>query len=239
MRTGRHDSKSANRGAAQAPNCGREKGTRVNELRTRIRLGLATLVVAVIALAALTGTTSALASSMSTCPTYTMTQPFQKWADTGLYFLGPGGDFEGTLTGWTATGSAKIVSGNEPNYVTARTDKYSVSLPNGSSIKSPSVCVTTSTPDLRIFVRNTGASAAKLNVNMTYTNSAGKPATVTVASLSGGSTWSLSPVVNFMASIAPLVNSSGQTWVTFTFAPVGTNGAWQVDDFYVDPLKIH
>jgi hypothetical protein len=210
----------------------------MNLLRSRTRLAAVALFAAVLATtAALIVVPRALAVTMSTCPTYTLVQPFQTWTDTGSYFLGPGGDFESTLTGWTAKGIAKIVSGNESSYVNSKSDKYSVSLPGGSSITSPSVCVTTSTPDLRLFVRNTGLSSGKLNVNMTYTNKAGKPATITVASLTGTSTWALSPSVNFLQSIVPLVNSCGQTWVTFTFAPSG--GAWQVDDFFVDPFKVH
>jgi hypothetical protein len=212
----------------------------MNLLRSRARLGVVALSAAALATtAALVVVPRALAVTMSTCPKNTLSVPFQKWGDSGSYFLGPGGAFEGTLTGWTATGAAKIVSGNETSYVNSTKDKYSVSLPSGSAITSPSVCVTTSMPDLRLFVRNTGSASAKLNVNMTFTNSAGKPSTVTVASISGTSNWSLSPVVNFLQSVAPLVNGASQTWVTFTFAPVGTAGAWQVDDFFVDPMKVH
>jgi hypothetical protein len=72
---------------------------------------------------------------------------------------------------------------------------------------------------------------------MTYTDNNGTPNTVTVGSLTGSSSWPLSPQVNFLQNIAPLVNANGQTWVTFAFAPADANGHWQVDDFYVDPIK--
>ena len=176
-------------------------------------------------------------SAASVCPSQTMVQPFQRWSDSGSYFLAPGGAFEGTLTGWTAAGGAKIVAGNESYYVNSSKDKSSLYLPNGSKATSPSICVTTSTPDLRLFVLNTGSASATLNVNMTYTNNKGATSTVTVASLTGKSAWSPSPQVLFLQNITPLLNSNGQTWVTFTFAPVGTSGHWQIDDFYVDPLK--
>lgn len=232
--------KSGGSGVVNAETAVRERGTSMNLLRSRTRLAAVALVAAALATtAALIVVPRALAATMSTCPKNTLVVPFQKWGDSGSYFLAPGGAFEGTLTGWTATGSAKIVSGNETSYVNSTKDKYSVSLPNGSAIVSPSVCVTTSTPNLRLFVRNTGSAAAKLNVNMTFTDSAGHPSTVTVASVSATSSWSLSPVVNFLQNVAPLVNGSSQTWVTFTFTPVGTGGAWQVDDFYVDPMKGH
>lgn len=173
---------------------------------------------------------------MSNCPSETMVQPFGSWGDTDSYFLGPGGAFE-SLTGWTASGGAKLVKGNESYYVNSTKDKNSLYLPSGSSATSPSICVTTSTPDLRLFALNTGAAAATLNVNMTYTNNQGNATTVTVGSLTGGGSWSLGPQVFFLQNIIPLVNKNGQTWVTFTFAPVGPSGHWQVDDFYVDPIK--
>src|SRR5581483_9966093 len=175
---------------------------------------------------------------MSSCPSMPMVQPFSTvWGDTGSYFLAPGGAFEGSLTGWAASGGAKLVNGNESYYVHSTSDKSSLYLPSGSKVTSPSVCVTNSTPDLRLFVLNTGSASATLTVNMTYTNNKGKASTVAVGSLTGGSSWSLSPQVFFLQNLTPLVNANGQTWVTFTFAPVGTTGHWQVDDFYVDPIK--
>ena len=54
--------------------------------------------------------------------------------------------------------------------------------------------------------------------------------------LRAGSSWSLSPQILFVNRIAPIVGGQGQTWVSFTFRPT-TGGAWQIDDFYVDPLK--
>lgn len=78
------------------------------------KLGVLVLVVAVAAVAA--GSASAGSSwssapaaavkyaSTSDCPAYAQTQPFTAWADLGYYFLAPGGNFENTLTGWTATG---------------------------------------------------------------------------------------------------------------------------------------
>jgi len=45
--------------------------------------------------------------------------------------------------------------------------------------------------------------------------------------------------VLFLQNIVPLLGGNGQTWVTFSFAPVGSGGSWRVDDFYVDPIKHH
>jgi hypothetical protein len=192
--------------------------------------------IAAVAVAAGAGSVLAEAArAASDCPIYSMSQPFLPWADDGYYFVGPGGAFESSLTGWTVK-SAKIVSGNEPFYVHGSTDGNALSLPKGSTAKSPSICVSSDTPDLRVFVRNTGSATATLSVNMTYTSATGRASTVTVAKLSGGSSWTLSPTVLFLQNIQPLVDAYGQTWVNFTFA---SSGSFLVDDFYVDPIKHH
>lgn len=196
-------------------------------------------VAAVAVLAAIGATVASAAQTASDCPTYTTTQPFGAWSDQGYYFLAPGGNFENTLTGWTAKNGAKVVSGNESYYVGSKSDSHSLGLPGGSSVTSPSICVTSDTPDIRLFAMNSGSSSSRLNVTMTYTNQKGKPATANIAQLSGGSSWSLSAPLNILANIQPLLDSTGSTWVTFTFAPADSKGKWQVDDFYVDPVKHH
>ena len=130
--------------------------------------------VAVAALGALGATVASARSVASTCPTYPRVPAVRSVGDPGYYFLGPSGEFETSLTGWTAKGGPKIVSGNESYYVDAPTDSHSLSLPNGSTITSPSICVTLDTPDLRLFVLNTGAATSTLNVNMTYTDNKGR-----------------------------------------------------------------
>jgi len=207
-----------------------------------LRIAAAVAVAAVAAVGASTASAHGAAPGpgkyLSSCPTYSTTQPFLPWADPGDYFIGPGGDFEGSLTGWVAKGSPKIVSGNETYYVDSATDSHSLSMPKGSMVTSPSVCVTLDTPDLRVFLNNTGSSPATMNVNMTYTSNKGKPATVTVAkiTLPGKSGWTLSAPVLFLANIQAILSNNNQTWVTFQFA---ANGAFLVDDFYVDPVKHH
>jgi hypothetical protein len=209
-------------------------------MRTKISLLVVLTAIAVVAATASVASAGGRyrpLSNMSNCPAETIVQPFvAPWGDADSYFLAPGGSFEGNLTGWTVQGG-RLVHGNESYYVDSSKDGESLSLPSGSRATSPSICVTTQTPDLRIFVLNTGSATATLNVNMTYTNIQGRGTTVSVGSLTGSSSWSLSPQVFFLKNITPVVNSNGQTWVTFSFAPVGRTGHWQIDDFYVDPIK--
>jgi hypothetical protein len=74
-----------------------------------------------------------------------------------------------------------------------------------------------------------------MTVSMNYTNQYGSSRTAQLGSFSAGWGWALSPQVLFLNGIAPLVGGQGKTSVSFTFAPTGGN--WQIDDFYVDPLK--
>ena len=172
------------------------------------------------------------------CPTFATTEPFTPWGDTGDYFLGPAADFEGSLTGWTAKGGAKIVSGNESYYVNSPTDSHSLSLPKGGSATTPSICVTLETPDIRMFVRNSGSSNATFQINMTYTNNQGKASTATVAKIAvvKNAAWAPIDPVMFLANIQSILSSNDQTWVTFQFV---SNGSLLADDFYVDPFKHH
>ena len=208
-----------------------------------LRVVVAALVVAVAAIGA--GAASArtagggpgLGKYTQGCPTFSTTEPFTPWADAGDYFLGPAADFEGSLTGWTAKGGAKIVTGNETYYVNAPTDSHSLSLPKGSSATTPSICVTLDTPQLRLFVKNSSVSAsAVLQINMTYTNNQGKASTATVAKITvaKGADWAPIAPVLFLSKITSILSNNGQTWVTFQFV---SNGSLLVDDFYVDPIK--
>jgi len=193
------------------------------------------------ALAALvTGVASAHAAQQSKavadCPPETLVQPFLPWHDQSTYFLAPGGDFETTPAGWSLTGGAAVVAGNETAHVTSASDASSLGLPTGSSATSPQICVTVHSPNVRLFSTNRGSSRSVLQVFVNYTDNRGVARTSSVVMLRAGSSWSLSLQIMFLSRIAPLVGGHGQTWVSFTFKPT-TGGAWQVDDFYVDPIK--
>jgi hypothetical protein len=72
--------------------------------------------------------------------------------------------------------------------------------------------------------------------DLNYTDRRGAARTAVVGTLRAGSSWSLTPQIMFLSHVAPVVGGHGQTWVSFTFKPT-SGGAWQVDDFYVDPIK--
>lgn len=148
---------------------------------------------------------------MPDCPSQTLVQPFLPWHDQGSYFLAPGGDFEATPAGWTLTGSAQIVAGNEPFHVNAPTDASSLSLPTGSSATSPQIRVTIHSPSIRLFSANAGSRWSTLGVSVNYTDRRGNARTASIGALRSGSAWTLSPQLLFANRIAPAVGGHGQT----------------------------
>jgi hypothetical protein len=164
-------------------------------------------------------------------------QPFLPWGDPGLYFVVPGGSFEGGMGDWSRTGAAQVVSGNESSYVNSLSDSHSLSLPTSSSATTPLACITVLSPDLRLFLRNTGNGDSKLAVDVNYTDKNGKPKTARVGEGKSGANWSLSPQLLFLKPVQDLLKKNGQTLVSFTFRPLDNKGNWQIDDLYIDPLK--
>ena len=166
-------------------------------------------------------------------------QPFTSWGDDGGYFLLSGGSFEGDTSGWSLSGAA-VVAGSESFYVNSPADSQSLSIPNGASATTPSVCVTVDSPTLRFFVLNTGAKDAKLQVSLNYIDDKGNPRTQKLKDIGTDKkvgSWTLTDPIKFLGPINSVLDHDGKTNVTFTFAPKDGKGNWQIDDEYVDPIK--
>jgi hypothetical protein len=201
------------------------------------------VVLAAFALVGAFGAGSGIAGNPgSSCTVSTATlQPFLSFGDQDSYFLAPGGNFEGSpgkaLNGWSTTGRVGIAkNNNESYYVGSPSDSQSLFMTAGSSATTPQICVSHDTPALRVFVQNDGTPNSSLAVLLNYTDQNGNAQTAQVASLSGGTSWSLSPHVRFLSTIAPLVGGQGQTSVSFSFVPTG-GASWSIDDLYIDPIK--
>jgi len=54
-----------------------------------------------------------------------------------------------------------------------------------------------------------------------------------VGTITAGGVWQPSPDITMLGGVLPLFTTS----VQIRFPPVGTAGAWRIDDVYVDPLK--
>jgi hypothetical protein len=170
------------------------------------------------------------ASAALTCPGQKYVQPFRPWLDEAQYVLLSNGSLE-TPNGWALTDGARIVSGNEPWKANLATDTRSLFLPSGSSATSPRLCVTLLHPTLRFFARNPGGKLSILKVEaITEINSV--TVTAPIGLLLAGNWQPTVPLAFLENALSPLTGS-----VRFRFTPIGSAGAWQIDDVYVDPYK--
>jgi hypothetical protein len=181
---------------------------------------------------------AAFAGSAQACSYPGATQVFKPWGDQSSYVLAPDGGFEANGTGWTLTGGAAVVAGNESYSVGSGADSKSLALPAGSSAGSPPVCMAIDTPSYRLFARNTGDPTSKLRVEAVY-KLLGLVRTKVGATITAGPNWaptqSVSTVLGLSTIVGTLIPSSVQIRVT----PADSKGQWQVDDLYVDPFARH
>ena len=172
------------------------------------------------------------------CDSATLTQPFQAWGDSNYYKLVSGGDFEGSLSGWTLTGGASQVSGSEPFGATGTVGKSSIALPAGASIQSPFTCVDYAYPTFRFFGVNSGA-ASTVAVSVVYKEPLLGTLTVPVGVVALNGTWAPSAQMLTLAAAQGLVSalSTGATpQVALKFTAV--TGSSRIDDVFVDPREI-
>lgn len=177
------------------------------------------------------------AAANAACPDRPLAREFARWLDPIKYTQVPGGHFEGSTAGWTLSGGARVVSGNEPFYLRSDGDDQSLYLPSGSSATTPFVCVELLDPVARFVSRNRGSLLGALEVDALVRTSGGTvvlPAGVDAA-LSG---WHPSLPILTAANIFSGLNlENGTAEVAFRFRPVGLFAAWQIDDVYVDPFR--
>ena len=174
------------------------------------------------------------AALLNGCPDQDMTRPFLRWLDPISYTLAPDGGFEAGARGWQLRGGAEVVDANESFRLSGAGDS-SLLLPSGSSATSPAMCVETLDVFARYVAKNKGLIAlSSLKVDAIVKDSAGN----TFAGVNtGGSSWAPSLPSVALLDLLGLLND-GRVTVSFRFQPVGLGARWQIDDLYVDPLKM-
>ncbi|MFL5948445.1 MAG: hypothetical protein ACJ743_08295 [Gaiellaceae bacterium] len=192
---------------------------------------VAALAFSTTATAGLIGTGSA-----SYCDPYA-TKAFAAWGDSAYYASLFNGGFENGSAGWTLAGGAKVVSGNEPFYISGdRRDTHSLLLPTGSSAYSGTVCFALGDWHLRLLARNVGSRTGALRVQVVVPSLLGGLLTVLDGgTVSGTGTWAPSP--RLQLALCNVTSLLGTRAVAFRFTPVGTGAAYQLDDVYLDPWK--
>jgi hypothetical protein len=198
-----------------------------------LRLPTRIAILAMLVTTAISAATAAPASASLgiACPDPTF-QPFAPWGDSSSYAFAPNGGFENGATGWSLTGSARVVTGNEPFVVHRAGDRYSLSIPAGSSATTARMCIGAFSTKMRFFARNTGASTARLTVKVIYDGGLGQVLGIAdVGTITGGK-WQPSPAITMLGGILPLLTQD----VRIRFVPADATGNWSIDDVYVDPL---
>lgn len=163
-------------------------------------------------------------------------QVFSPWQDVADYLLAPNGSFELGTGGWSLSGGAAIVSGNEPFYPTGT---HSLSLPSGSSAMSPTVCLGTKQLYIRMFGKDLGGADGGLRVRVYWYGLLNQLLGFSdFAVFAGGGDWAPTGQVQSgggllapLPVVALLSSSSARIQVT----PLGAGSRWQIDDLYIDP----
>jgi hypothetical protein len=160
-----------------------------------------------------------------------LSTPFTPWGDTADYALAPGGDFESGAAGWTLSGAAAVADGNE-TFAVGSGGTHSLALPAGSSAVSAPMCVDASYPFFRVFARNTGNAKAAMKVDVLFLDAKNKVQSSASGTITAGGTWQPTSQLKIGVAFA----GEGAAPIAFRFTPQGKDGAWSIDDVYVDPF---
>ena len=157
--------------------------------------------------------------------------PFKPWGDSDAYCAFQNLGFESGKTGWTLTGNAAVVSGNEPWRVSGP-GTHSVQLGPGATASSSPLPVSLLDPWIRFFAHSNSANGA-LRVQVVFHGLVGNlTGLLNVGSLSQKSYSSWQPTAPEPSLLAlPLLTSTAQVVLTSQQSA----GTWQVDDVYLDP----
>ena len=173
------------------------------------------------------------------CPDPT-SKPFSPWGDYAKYAYVPNGGFESGSAGWTLSGGARVVSGNESFFVHGAADRSSLSLPPGSTATTAPMCISLFSGKMRFFSANAGNRRSQLRVQVFYNGGVGGllGGVGTLLGLSefgyvsAGRAWQPSAEIGMLGGTLPLLTSS----VQFRFSAPNDGGSFRIDDVYLDPF---
>jgi hypothetical protein len=169
------------------------------------------------------------------CPTGG-TKVFAPWQDFANYILAPNGSFEFGSGGWSLTGGAGIVGGNEPFYPTG---SHSLALPSGSSAMSPTVCLGTKQLYVRLFGKDLGGTDQGLRVRVYWYGLLNRLLGYSDFTIfAPGHDWAPSDQINSSGGLLvplPVVALVSSTSARIQITPLGGDSRWQIDDLFIDP----
>jgi hypothetical protein len=175
-----------------------------------------------------------IVDSATNCGAERLEQPFMRWADPAKYFLVPDGSFSGGAKGWRHT-DAVVVAENQPHSTHADEGTAALRISTGGSATSPAVCVGIQHPTMRFFARNAGGLLDTLKVEVLFEDAQGRVLSLPIGVVLGTGGWSPSLPLPIVANLLPLLPDD-RTAVAFRFTAQGLgDGAFVIDDVYVDP----
>jgi hypothetical protein len=163
---------------------------------------------------------AAPAAADADCPAQPVAHTFLPWLDPAWYEAAPDGSLEAGGAGWTLSGGAAVVDGNNPYQPGAS----ALSLPAGASATTPAMCVDIAHPSVRFFARG---GSGPLAVTVLFRDPLGLQHELPVGVALGNADWAPSAVMPVLGNLL-----SGQ--VAFRFASAGD---WRVDGVFVDPYS--
>jgi len=160
-------------------------------------------------------------------------QVFSRWDDDNYYYLAPNGGLEFGSFGWSLSGGASVVSGNEPFYTSG---SHSLSLPSGSTATSPLLCIGPKQLQLRMFGSDVGGADSGLRARVIWYGLLNKVLGITdYATFKPGQGWSPTSAVNSSGGFNLLLPLLGSTSARVQLTPMGDGSNWRIDDLYIDP----
>jgi hypothetical protein len=193
-------------------------------------LALALAVIAALLCTTAVSPAGAALIATGACNGASVSQPFARWGDDSSYELIAGGDFEGSLAGWSLSGGAQRVAGSDPYAATGTAGADSLALPAGASAQSPLTCVNAAYPTFRFFARTDELTSTVL-VQVVYRTVLGTVAVPLGAVALSGEWQPTLPMLT--GSLVTGALSEGTAEVALRFTAV-TGGA-RIDDVFVDP----
>lgn len=168
----------------------------------------------------------------SNCPTRG-SQVFANWNDLRSYFLAPNGGLESGSIGWSLSGGASVVYGNQPFFASG---SRALALPSGSTATSPVMCLGPKNVSIRMFGADVGGTDSGLHVRVLWY---GLLNTLLGSSdydtFAPGSGWAPTSNVQSTGGMNVLLPILGSTSARLQLSPIGSVSNWRIDDVYIDP----
>lgn len=200
------------------------------------------LTVALLGASALVLPTQAIAAA--SCPAQPTTKAFSKYGDLADYALAPGGDFEGSLAGWTLS-NAHVAGQNETAGILPG-GSHSIALGNiafysgPSKVTSPWFCVDPNHPYFRYMLKPNGP-VGLLATFVRYKNASGQVMQTQITSKVSTNLYTGKWTASQLNPLAVDLTIDGQqaSQVQLIFATPGSvmGAAYYIDDVLVDPYR--